>query len=293
MLHLITNPLKKKGQKLLGVIEQRLNERGTPYTVHVTQSKGGGREIARELTEAGETELIVIGGDGSLNDVLTGIADPSRCVLGLIPAGTGNDFAAAAKIPYGEKALDFILNGKPEYVDYIDFSDGRRSLNIAGIGIDVDILERCERMKRLRGVKSKYFFSLIASLCKYRGFRISVTVNGETTEHNALIAAVCNGRQLGGGIPLCPSADIADGKLELVVADNPKKRRQLIGALFKLMQGKLFSLSFTHHVFCERAVIKPIRPCCAQYDGELYQTEALDATLVHGQLKMFYHGQSV
>lgn len=285
MLHLIARPPKKnKDEKLLNEIERRLGA-AAEYRLHYTGGKGGGAEIARELTRSGETELVVVGGDGSLNDVLTGISDPARCTLGLIPAGTGNDFASSANIPKGLEALGLIVNGTPKPTDFIAFSDGRRSLNIAGLGIDADILMRCERMKRLHA-KSKYFFSLIASLIKYRGSSVTVSVNGTEYTSNALIAAFCNGKQLGGGIPLCPVAQIDDGKMDLVVVDCPK-RSKIPGALIKLMQGKVLTLPFARRYSCESAVVTPSVPCTAQYDGELGEAVTLHATLVHGQLKMF------
>lgn len=284
MLHLIAKPMKKRGRKLLAQIKERLN--GTPYLLHTTKSKGDGRAIARKLTEAGEHDIIVIGGDGTLNDVLSGISDPSKCTLGLIPAGTGNDFAASAGIPRGIKALELILNGQPQPTDYIQFADGRRSLNIAGLGIDVDILVRCENMKHLHA-KSKYFLSLLVSLCKFRGCALTVTEGETTREYHALIAAICNGKQLGGGIPMCPPASIEDGKLDFVIVENPPKRSQLPSALIKLMRGKVLSLPFAHHTLCESVTITPSQPCVAQYDGELYPTASLEAVLVHGQLKFF------
>lgn len=290
MLHLIAKPMKKRGQKLLAQIKERLN--GTPYLLHTTKSKGDGQAIARELTEAGETEIVVIGGDGTLNDVLSGISDPSKCTLGLIPAGTGNDFAASAGIPRGMKALELILNDqpKPTPTDYIQFSDGRRSLNIAGLGIDVDILVRCENMKHLHA-KCKYFLSLLVSLCKFRGCKFTVEEGGVAREYHALIAAICNGKQLGGGIPMCPPASIEDGKLNLVVVEYPK-RRKIPFALIKLMRGKVLSLPFAHHTLCESVTITPSQPCVAQYDGELYPVSAMEATLVHGKLKL-YRGNHV
>ena len=204
MLDLIIKPQNKKGQQTLKRVEKRLVSEGIPYEVHYTEGKGDAQRIARELTGRGRCELVVIGGDGSLNDVLTGMCDPSLCRLGLIPAGTGNDFSVSAGIPSGEAALELILKGAPKPTDYIDFSDGRRSLNIAGMGIDVDILLRCERMKGFHD-KSKYFFSLLASLMKYDGMQLTVRSGEEVIEKKVLIAALCNGKQFGGGIPMCPS----------------------------------------------------------------------------------------
>lgn len=286
MFDLIIKPQNKKGQAILQKVTQRLDEANEAYEVHDTKCKGDARRIAEELTSAGRNRLIVVGGDGSLNDVLSGIVAPEKCTLGIIPAGTGNDFAASANIPFGEKALDLILGKEPQYVDFLSFADGRRSFNIAGLGVDVDILTRCERMKFFHN-RSKYFFSLLASLCSYQGSRVTIKhENGTETTYRAMIAAVCNGKQLGGGIPLCPVADVGDGKLDLVVVEFPK-RWKILGALIKLMQGKVLSLPYAHYERCERAVIVPETPCIAQYDGELREVTALDAKIVHGQLKIY------
>ena len=125
-------------------------------------------------------------------------------------------------------------------------------------------------------------------MIKYRGCGLTASANGVTVSKNALIAAVCNGRQLGGGIPLCPPAKIDDGMLELVVVDCPKRSR-LLGALIMFMRGKLLDLPFAKRITCEAASIVPHEKCVAQYDGELFETNALNARIVSGVLK-FYRG---
>ena len=105
MLHLIVNPNTKKSHKVLAAAENLLKERGAEYDVFRSEKKGDIRREVARLTEEGETTVVAVGGDGTLNEVLAGIVDPARTILGLIPAGTGNDFASAAHIPYGEKAV--------------------------------------------------------------------------------------------------------------------------------------------------------------------------------------------
>lgn len=288
MLDLIVyqKSLNKKGRKLLAAIEVRLKECNREYGVHLATKAGEAIALARTLTEAGADELVVFGGDGTLNEVVNGIADPAACTLGLIPAGTGNDFSAVSKIPEGLAALDLILSGEAKPTDYIQFDDGKRSINIAGMGIDVDILMRVERKKR--GGKSKYFFSLLSSLAHYKPIDLEVSADGgETVHYHSLIACVCNGRQLGGGIPICPDAVIDDGKLEIVVADCPP-RYKIPGALIKLMRGKIFSLPIAHRVSCVSArITTPAGSAFAQYDGEIKECKSLTATVVSGKLKMY------
>lgn len=283
MYHFITKPMPPKKAVLLTKIEELLRERKVEYELHVTASKQETTYLAELYSREKGNVIVVIGGDGSLNDVLHGL-HPENAPLGLIPAGTGNDFAAAAKIPNGLPALELILSSAPKKTDYIAFSDGRKSLNIAGIGIDVDILERCERRKHFHA-KSKYFLSLLSSLFSYRGCQMTVRCGEESYKGNLLIAAVCNGSQFGGGIPICPPAAIDDGLLEVVFADCPR-RFKIPFALMKLMRGKVLSLPFAHHVRCREVEFLPAAPFTAQYDGELYKAQTFQAKIMT-DLQMF------
>ncbi len=286
MLNFIINPsvLRDEGNNLVAKLKKRLNEAGAEYRFFYSGRAGGVGKYAQALSVVGARTFIAVGGDGTLNELVSNLHDPSQCTVGLIPAGTGNDFAKAANIPFGVKALDVIIDRIPVYTDYIEFGNGRRSMNIAGMGIDVDILERCGKKKN--GGKSKYFHSLLASLMKYKGLDVEITVNGATTKLHAMIAAVCNGSFLGNGIPLCPDAVVDDGKMNLVYIDFPK-RLKLMKELSCLMQGKILKRSITHHVLCDEARILPAQPQTAQFDGELFHVDELNAKLVCGQLLMY------
>ncbi len=283
MLNFIVNPHAKFARKTAEELKARLCAQETPYAIEISESREELRARARELSDAGET-VIAVGGDGTLNDVLSSI-DPEKCVLGLVPAGTGNDFAVAANIPFGAAALDLILGGTPVETDFIDCGEGLRSMNIAGLGIDVDVLERCYRMKR-GSDRGKYFRGLISSLMHYRGQRVEVCADGEKFSFTAFIAAVCNGTQFGGGIPLCPPASLGDGKLDLILARQPK-RWKIPYYLVKLMHGKAPQLKIVKHILCEEAEIVQTDGESIQLDGELLSSKKLTARVVHGKLKMY------
>ena len=284
MLNVIVNQQARRVKKLVAKTEERLTAAGVAYRVFYTDKTGAAMKYARSLSAAGGTEFLVVGGDGTVNEVLSGLTDPAACTLAMLPAGTGNDFAAAAGIPVGLRALDLYFNGVPRPVDYIECGT-RRSMNIAGTGIDVEILRRCQRMKHGTN-KGKYFRALVACLLRYRGTKVRVTVNGETREYTALIAAVCNGTRLGGGIPLCPPAKIDDGQLELVIVDCPPLRT-LVPELVRLMRGKLLTRPIAHHIPCSGAVIEGEGNIFVQYDGEICEEGALNARIVSGALKLY------
>jgi YegS/Rv2252/BmrU family lipid kinase len=239
MLHIIYNPTagKKLATKNLVVVERLLKERGVAYEVHATTEAQDGERIARELTTNGETELVVFGGDGTLHEVLNGVVDPTACKLGLIPSGTGNDFATCIGLPMDvEKATKILLEGEAKDTDYIEMAD-RRCMNVGGIGMDVDVLERCLRGK-MRG-KLKYFASLLKSFFTFKGCSVTVVIDGKEEKHNAILVDVCNGVMYGGGIPICPKADVADGKISALVVDCIGGKMALLKALLTLMKCKI------------------------------------------------------
>ena len=184
MLNVIVNPKVRRVDRLVAELGRRFQEAGADHRFFYSSKQGNAIKYAHSLTAAGQTQIVVVGGDGTLNEVLSGIVEPARVSLGIIPAGTGNDFAETARIPFGVRAADLILQTEPVPTDYIECG-ARRSLNIAGTGIDVEILRRCERMRGSK--KGKYLRSLIATLFRYRGCTLTVTAeNGEATGISAV-----------------------------------------------------------------------------------------------------------
>lgn len=287
MYQIIFNPTagKKKASKGLQTVCALLTERGVAYQVHQTAETRDAEKIARRLTKAGATNLIVLGGDGTLHEVLNGIDDPARCNLGLIPLGTGNDFAEALGLPLDvRKATEIIISGEVKPVDYLQVGN-RRCMNVAGFGMDVDVLVRCQKGK-LKG-KIKYLMSLLQALFAYKGCTLTVESEQETRQCNALLAAACNGSQFGGGIRICPTAKPNDGKLEVVTVDCIGGVFKLLGALFKLLGGKILTYPKTTHYLCDKVKFTPQKPTIVQLDGELYEGLDMDIQIGRG-LKMYY-----
>ncbi|MBQ8446934.1 MAG: diacylglycerol kinase family lipid kinase [Clostridia bacterium] len=288
MQHIIVNPVsgKKRGVKNLRIVEALLKEAQIEYEVHTTTVVGEAEKIVRELTERGENDIIVLGGDGTLHEVLNGISNPAQCRLALIPSGTGNDFAEKLGIPLkAAEAVKLFLKKDPKEIDYLQVGN-RRCMNVAGLGMDVEVLERCQRGK-MRG-KLKYFISLLKTFFVFKGYAIVVRKEDGTEEkHDALLAAVCNGSQFGGGIPVCPPAEVNDGLMNVMIVDHIKGKWKLVKALLTLMKGKLPQYERTTHFLCESVRFEPLVPCTVQLDGELYPNLPFDVKIGKG-LKMYY-----
>lgn len=287
MYHFIYNPTAGKGkaQRARTAIEGKLRMLNVPYAFHETHARGDARRIAQELTHQGVREITAIGGDGTVHEVLNGIEDPGCVNLGVIPCGSGNDFAAAAGIPADpETAVELILKGEPLRTDYMECA-GVRGLNVIGAGIDVEILRRCYRAKVLKG-SVNYFVSLLISLVKFVQYRFSSERDERRGTHEGLIVCACNGRQFGGGIAICPDAVYDDGQMDVVIVQDVKKA-MIPGALVKLVSGKILRQPYTLHERARRLRAAFDRPAPIQIDGEIYEDLPFDVKIVSGELKMY------
>lgn len=290
MYHFILNPVAGKGRTLSAIqkIKQFLNERGVAYHIHYTQYPRHATEITRELTGEGSKNIIAMGGDGTVNEVLNGIADFESCNMGIIPCGTGNDFAKFINLPFEPvKAMQLILESSPKYTDYIQVNGGKRVMNVTGMGLDVAVLERCNRMKFFKG-KLQYLISLIITLLKFKWYRFRMSVDGgEEQDKTAMIVAVCNGKYFGGGMPISPSSSIEDNYLNVIVVNKMKKSR-IPMALIGMLRGKLLKYDFVENILCKRVSLKSLDgEDAVNMDGELVRSMDFDCLLMQNQLKMF------
>lgn len=288
--YLIVNrkKLTRKNLKIIEKVETVFKEHGADYEILRTQYRGHDKELAGEISLYDEEKAIIaLGGDGTLHDILNGIKSFENTALGIIPLGTGNDFAKVCRLPKNAvKCAKIILNSKPNPIDYIQLDSGVRSLNAIGMGIDVDVLKRVYSGKNTK--KSKYLKGLIVSLAKFQSYNFTVRYDGKEEKHYGLIAALGNGRQIGGGIKLFPKAKIDDGYLELVIVDYISKPATVF-EFVKLMLGKIHKIKKATVVKTKRAEFE----YCGdgdyfiQADGELYENTPLTASIKENGLKFF------
>lgn len=288
MYHIIVNPKGGKGKSLkaLNYVEQTLKQHHIPFETHRTEYIGHATEITRELSATPDTKLLVLGGDGSFYEVLNGIENFDNVTLGLLPCGTGNDFIRASKHPKNIKAaMDVILLGNEECVDFIQLDD-RRCINVLGAGMDVDVLLKYAEMKPFHG-KMKYYASLFYTLAHTRFHHLRLTVDGgEPMERSTFMIGIGNGRCIGGGMPICPHAEVDDGKLSIVVINEVKKWT----IPFKLpyfLTGKQVGLRCAEEFEGSEVRIEVLDDSKFEADGEIFDSKEINCKLVSNKLKIF------
>lgn len=288
MYHIIVNPQGGKGKsiKALKKVEQILSAHNAEYKVHQTEYPGHATEIARELSKTPDTQILMMGGDGSFNEILNGIENFENVTLGFIPCGTGNDFVRASGHPTNiDKALEVILKGNASYIDFIQLED-RRCLNVLGAGMDVDVLLKYAEMKAFHG-KVKYYASLFYTLAHTRWHKLRLTMDdGESLDRSVFMIGIGNGQCIGGGMPICPNAKVDDGKLSVVVVNEMKKSRIPI-ELPGFLSGKHVRSSYTEVYEASKIKIEVLDDSKFEADGEVFDAKSIDCKIVTNTLKVF------
>ena len=254
----IVNPTAGTGyaKKTMEHLESLLRSKGEEYRILLTERAGHATELAAAAAEDKEAKAVVaVGGDGTVSEVAAGLRETGKA-MGIIPAGTGNDFIKSVGIPNDpDKALDILFSGKPKSTDTGTVND-RFFLNVCGTGFDVTVLDYAEKEKlRHRGL-TPYLLGLIKAIAHYKSTQLHLTIDGsETVEGKYLICSIANGIYIGGGIPICPNADPSDGKLELVQISHCP-RWKIPFYLPGLMMKRDLKFRITKHQKVSKVLIK-------------------------------------
>lgn len=288
MIDFIINPIAgdKTGKKMkvkLSKIENYLKSRSIKYKFHFTEYFKHATDITKTLIDNGATTIIVAGGDGTLHDVINGFSDFDKTVLGLLPCGTGNDFASAIGMPNDiEKSLDIILNTEPKFTDFMQMPSVR-GINIIGAGIDVDVLKRYNALKKK--TKIGYAKCLFKTLHNFKYTDFNVCIDGEEKQYTSFIICIANGFRYGGGIPICPPAVAFDNHLDFLTVKKMNKLK-LVASFRKLKAGKVLSFSETEHKTMQSISVKSDMPITVNVDGELYDGIPFQVEIIKNQLRM-------
>lgn len=247
-LYFIVNPSAKNGKckKIWNKIERMLQQQHICYRVVFTQKQGDGAKLAQQIAEQTNEPIafIAVGGDGTIHEVMNGVAMYSHVTTGYMPAGTGNDFARGIQIPIKwSEALSYMLSSvKDGHVDVYDigtFKGAKQGVfvNNVGCGFDAHISRKVNASKwkhilnRLYLGKFVYMFYLLKGLFTYEPTAVRVTVDQKQyTFSNAWLVTVANHPYYGGGMKIAPFAQSNDQHFDVVVVDNISRLKLL--ALF-------------------------------------------------------------
>jgi len=283
-MKVIVNPTAARGQvrQRAGDILGLLSDRGMNFDVEYTREPGEGIELARAAVEAGYGTVVAMGGDGTSQEVINGLmqaphADPAG-TLGIVPLGSGNDFAYGVGIPLEiEAAIDHLAAGQTRVIDvgfvHVDGVPNRYFGNGVGIGFDAQVALESTRIRGLHGFPM-YFYALLRTLAlHYQPPTLTIDDGHRVYTRQALLAAISNGRRYAGGFLLTPQARVDDGFLNLCLA-NTMSRLKILSFLPKVMRGTHIYEPEVTMGLVTRVVVSSEDNLVAHVDGEILCTAA-------------------
>lgn len=189
-----------------------------------TDGPGAAEELALKAAREGASAIVAVGGDGTLHEVVNGLIGLDRVpAVGVIPCGTGNDFARSTGLPRSpRRALEVCRTGYTRRVDVGTIND-RVFINVAGFGFDAAVAKEVAS-RRGSGPTGTlpYLMAVLRLVGTYRPTEVTITVDGRAFRTPLLFGAVGNGSTYGGGMRICPHAAVDDGLFDLCLAHDLK-----------------------------------------------------------------------
>lgn len=285
--YFIVNPGSRtgKGKELWDEMQRRLDRSGKEYEVIMTHGKDDARRAAASVCarDPEMKRIVVAGGDGTLNEVVSGIPSGARVMLGVIPTGSSNDFARGLGISQDPiKAFERVLN--PRYFEKIDVgltrfpgtSDSQARFAVSSsIGYDAQICHKAlvSRLKKFLNFIGKgrlvYYITGIFLIFKCPHTKAEIIIDGKRklSYKKLIFASAMNTKYEGGGMPMGPEADPTDGKVTMCIVHDVSRFKHLL-YMPSVIKADHVNKRGVEQITCRTCEIRTGRPLCVHTDGE-------------------------
>lgn len=302
MYCIIVNPNagKGKGRKNLKTALKLFSERGAEYSVFETTRAGEAKEFSERLTASGEKEIIVVGGDGTLHEVVNGLfiqqeVCPDEVLVAVVAVGTGNDwvrtFGISNRYQDAVKAISegysFLQDVGVVSYEEAHYRQSRYMANVAGAGFDAHVVRKLSHLKK-KGHRSRwrYTWCLVKNFFRYKSTGVKVWVDDRLVYNNLLLSAaigICKFN--GGGIQQLPAAVADDGMLDLSLI-RPVHFWHLLFRFHYLFNGGIYRI---RHILQERGSrirIESSPEVSVEIDGEPLGHTPLEFSILHRAIRI-------
>jgi diacylglycerol kinase (ATP) len=276
-IKLILNPIANHGRSLQIaadlrplMAEHNADWSGTDYPGHAA-------ELARQAGEQGYDLVVAVGGDGTVHEVINGlmqVPEKGRPALGIVPLGSGNDFAHILGIPENPaQALQSAIDGQPHALDVglVRDQNGRLEYfnNTLGIGFDAVVTIRTRKITRIHGFMM-YFVAVIQTIIlNFTPMNLHVETDQETWEMSSLMLTLGNGPREGGGFLVTPEAKFDDGLLHYATI-RKISRLMMFRLIPEVMNGTHGRFKPVRMGTCRKMSVACDQPLYVHCDGEIY-----------------------
>jgi diacylglycerol kinase (ATP) len=281
-MKIIVNPEAANGAvgKNWPRVRDFLQAEGARFDAVSTEEPGHATLLARQALDDGFRTIVAVGGDGTVNEVINGLVEEGtvdpEVVLGMIPWGTGADFARMLGIPrdYVE-ACRQLLRSEPRPVDLGKITclrEGREVeryfINAAGLGFDGEVSEIVNRFPKVLGGTITYLTCLFIGLVTYRNKNIELSFDGQPVRGRVNSVVVCNGCYFGGGMFIAPGAAFDDGLFHVVILGNLSKL-EVVANVPRIYKGTHLTHPKVSHFSAREIHVEAQERMLLQAEGEL------------------------
>lgn len=240
----IVNPVSggKNKSALSDLIESKMKAAAIPYVIHTSVASADYSFLLPEIKEKQVTDIVIAGGDGTINGVLSGLHH-THVRFGILPLGSGNGLAWTAKLPPSlEKALDVIVAGNTAETDAFTIN-GRFACMLCGVGFDAQVAHDFADDPN-RGLMT-YIKKTVSNFFTAKAFRFTIHAGEEVMEVEAFFVSIANSNQFGNHFTIAPKASLTDGLLDVVIVSKQSKLNLLyqtirqVGGFNSLVEAKI------------------------------------------------------
>lgn len=247
------------------------------WRIVTTTAPGTAGALAAEAAAQGADVVAAAGGDGTLGEVVNGLVG-TGARLGLLPLGTGNDFARCLGIGTDlDLAVRTLFSGVPQPVD-LGRAQDRWFINVAGCGFDAVVAERVNRgFRRLHGTAA-YIAAVFQTLLTFRPAAMRLTLDGETRQERAMLCTIANSQSYGGGMRIAPDARIDDGLFDVCLL-RETGRLEFLRAFPRVFRGTHVTHPKVMMLRARHIAIESDPPLPILIDGDVVGTTPVEFTL--------------
>lgn len=211
---LIVNPISgKRKNKKITILQNLIDKSLLNIEMKITSFAGEGEKIATAALNSGTRHFVVVGGDGTVNEVARAIYKTEGTSLGIIPTGSGNGLARHLKLPINTEEAFRIATGTKTFDIDVGLLNDRPFFSVAGIGFDAKVAQVFSQMKG-RGIKN-YVIAVIKNYPGYKGEKYIISFNDKTITQKLFFISLANSNQFGGNISISPKASLQDGLIDI------------------------------------------------------------------------------
>lgn len=280
------------GKEIIPELEQQLSKRAIEWEIVLTEKHGHASEITEQFLERGYTYFIAVGGDGTMNEVSKPLINKPGITIGIIPAGTGNDFIQILGFPdrFTEEHWEIFFQQNINPMD-AGLVNGMHFLNGMGLGFDAQVASEnyVEPGEVASGNgKGKYIWHILKTLLLFRESRVTITSRGEQNKTDCFINTISIGRRFAGSFFLTPKAIADDGLLDVCMIKKLNLLQRL-KILTMVPKGTHIKDEKVDYYQTEKLSIDFGEKVPFHVDGELYFDTTFEVSLLPSALNIIYN----